>query len=103
VPGYKIEPLDVEMVQMLSEDLSASGSAEESANHIAEYTKVACDASVQKIPSRRRPAYWWNQFISGARKDCHRARRSYQRSRGRPELEELQIHFREDDEPWKKL
>jgi len=61
VPGYKIETLDVEMVQMLFEDLSTSGSAEERANHIAEYTKVACDASMQrrgKIPSRRRPAYW---------------------------------------------
>jgi len=60
VPGYKIETLDVEMVQMLFEDLSTSGSAEESANHIAEYTKVACDASMQrrgKIPSRRKPAY----------------------------------------------
>ncbi|XP_070854648.1 uncharacterized protein [Drosophila suzukii] len=29
VPGYKIETLDVEMVQMLFEDLSTSGSAEE--------------------------------------------------------------------------
>jgi len=36
VPGYKIETLDVEMVQMLFEDLSTSGSAEERANHIAE-------------------------------------------------------------------
>jgi len=60
VPGYKIETLDVEMVQMLFEDLSTSGSAEERANHIAEYSKVACDASMQrrgKTPSRRRPAY----------------------------------------------
>jgi len=67
VPGYKIETLDVEMVQMLFEDLSTNGSAEERANHIAEYTKVACDASKQrkgKIPSRRIPVYWWNQFIA---------------------------------------
>ncbi|XP_070851501.1 uncharacterized protein [Drosophila suzukii] len=37
VPRYKIETLDVEMVQMLFEDLSTSGSAEERANHIAEH------------------------------------------------------------------
>jgi len=86
------------MVQMLFEDLSTSGSAKERANHIAEHTKVACDASMQrrgKTPSRRRPAYWWNQSIAEARKDCHRARRAYQRSRGRSEFEALQIYFRE--------
>jgi len=52
--------LDVEMVQMVFEDLSTSGSVEERSNHIVEYTKVACDASMQrkgKIPSRRRHAY----------------------------------------------
>jgi len=83
---------------MLFEDLATSGSAEERANHIAEYTKVACDASMQrrgKIPLRRRAAYWWNQSIADARKDCHRSRRAYQRSRGRPEFEALQIYFRE--------
>jgi len=89
VQGYKIETLDVQTLQMLFEDLSIIGSAEET-NHIAEYTKVACDKPMQirgKIPSRRRPAYWWNQSIAEARKDCHRERRAYQRSRGRPELE----------------
>jgi len=97
VPGYKIETFDVDMVQMF-EDLSTSDSAEERANPIAEYTKVACDASMYrkgKIQSRRRPAYWWNQSIAEARKDCHRARRAYQRSKGRPEFEALQIYFRE--------
>ncbi|KAH8351776.1 hypothetical protein KR084_006533, partial [Drosophila pseudotakahashii] len=96
VSGYKIEMLDVEMVQMLFEDLSTSGTAEERANHIADYTKLACDASMQRKgrnPSGRRPAYWWNQSM--ARKECHRARRAYQRSRGRPEFESLQIFFRE--------
>jgi len=44
VSGYKIETTEVEMVQMLFEDLSTTGSAEERANHIADYTKVACDA-----------------------------------------------------------
>jgi len=48
-----------------------------------------------KIPSRRRPAYWWNQSIAEARKDCHKARRAYQRSKERPEFEALQIYFRE--------
>jgi len=63
VPGYKIETLDVEMVQRLFEDLFTSGSAEEMANHIAEYTNVACDASMQRkgnIPSSRRPTFWLN-------------------------------------------
>ncbi|KAH8366822.1 hypothetical protein KR084_012537 [Drosophila pseudotakahashii] len=98
VSGYTIETLDVEMVQMLFENLSTSGSAKERANHIADYTKLACDASMQrkgKTPSGRRPAYWWNQSIAEARKDCHRARRAYQRSRGRPEFESLQKFFRE--------
>ncbi|KAH8362502.1 hypothetical protein KR084_010327, partial [Drosophila pseudotakahashii] len=70
VSGYKIETVDVEMVQMLFEDLCTSGSAEKRANHIADYTKLACDASMQrkgKIPSGRRPAYWWNQSIAEAR------------------------------------
>jgi len=48
-----------------------------------------------KIPSKKRQAYWWNQSIAEARKDCHRARRACQRSRGRPEFEALQIYFRE--------
>jgi len=48
-----------------------------------------------KIPPRRRPAYWWNQSIAEARKDCHKARRADQRSRGRPEFEAPQIYFRE--------
>jgi len=89
VPGYKIETLDLEVVQVLFEDLSTSGSAEERANHIAEYTKVACDASMPrkgKIPSRKRPAYWWKQSIAEGGNDCHRARCAYQRSRGRPEF-----------------
>jgi len=92
VPGYKQETLDVEMVQILFEDLSTSDSAEKRANHIAEYSKTSCDASMQrkrKIPSRRMPAYWWNQSTAEARKDCHRARRGYQRSRGRTEFEAL--------------
>jgi len=48
VPGYKQETLDVEMVQILFEDLSTSDSAEKRANHIAEYSKTSCDASMQR-------------------------------------------------------
>jgi len=38
--------LDVEIVQMLLKDLSASGSVEERANHIANYTKLACESAM---------------------------------------------------------
>jgi len=55
---------------------------------VANFTKLACDAVTQRKArnaSRGMAAYWCNQNISETRKDCHRRRQPYQRSRGRPD------------------
>jgi len=81
----------------LFEDLSTSGSAEERANHIAEYTKGACGASMQrkgKIPTRRRPAYWW----TATRQDAH----TNAQEEG-PNLRRFKYISGKEDEPWKNI
>jgi len=96
VPGYKTETLDMEMVQMLFEDLSTSGLAEERANHIAEYTKVVCDASMQR---RGKPHQEEDLHTGGTTgQDAH--------TNAQEEVPNLR-HFKyisgKKDEPWKKL
>ncbi|CAB0044445.1 unnamed protein product [Trichogramma brassicae] len=49
----------------------------------------ACDASMSKANPRHRrePVYWWTAKIADLRRSCLRARRLFQRSRGRHEEE----------------
>ncbi|CAB0031311.1 unnamed protein product [Trichogramma brassicae] len=63
----------------------APGTAEDMASSLMSVIIGACDASMSKANFRRRrePVYWWTAEIADLRRSCLRARRLFQRSRGR--------------------
>ncbi|CAB0039191.1 unnamed protein product [Trichogramma brassicae] len=63
----------------------APGTAEDMATSLMSVITGACDASMSKANPRRRrePVYWWTAEIADLRRSCLRARRLFQRSRGR--------------------
>ncbi|CAB0027782.1 unnamed protein product [Trichogramma brassicae] len=67
----------------------APGTAEDMATSLMSVITGACDASMSKAnPHRRRePVYWWTAEIADLRRSCLRARRLFQRSRGRHDEE----------------
>ncbi|CAB0038526.1 unnamed protein product [Trichogramma brassicae] len=67
----------------------APGTAEDMASSLMSVITGACDASMSKANPRRRrePVYWWTAEIADLRCSCLRARRLFQRSRGRHDEE----------------
>ncbi|CAB0027969.1 unnamed protein product [Trichogramma brassicae] len=67
----------------------APGTAEDMASSLMAVITCACDASMSKANPRRRrePVYWWTAEIADLRRSCLRARRLFQRSRGRHDEE----------------
>ncbi|CAB0041311.1 unnamed protein product [Trichogramma brassicae] len=67
----------------------APGTAEDMASSLMSVITGACDASMSKANPRRRrePVYWWTAEIADLRRSCQRARRLFQRSRGRHDEE----------------
>ncbi|CAB0034435.1 unnamed protein product [Trichogramma brassicae] len=67
----------------------APGTAEDMATSLMSVITGACDASMSKTNPRRRrePVYWWTAEIADLRRSCLRARRLFQRSRGRHDEE----------------
>ncbi|CAB0037923.1 unnamed protein product [Trichogramma brassicae] len=67
----------------------APGTAEDMASSLMSVIIGACDASMSKVNPRRRrePVYWWTAKIADLRRSCLRARRLFQRSRGRQDEE----------------
>ncbi|CAB0044139.1 unnamed protein product, partial [Trichogramma brassicae] len=67
----------------------APGTAEDMATSLMSVITGACDASMSKANPRRRrePVYWWTAEIADLRRSCLRARRLFQRSRGRHDEE----------------
>ncbi|CAB0036639.1 unnamed protein product, partial [Trichogramma brassicae] len=63
----------------------APGTAEDMASSLMSVITGACDASMSKANPRRRrePVYWWTAEIADLRRSRLRARRLFQRSRGR--------------------
>ncbi|CAB0034762.1 unnamed protein product [Trichogramma brassicae] len=63
----------------------APGTAEDMASSLMSVITGACDASMSKANPRRRrePVYRWTPEIADLRRSCLRARRLFQRSRGR--------------------
>ena len=60
--------------------------------------KSASDASMiwkDQTPQRHEPTYWWNENSANAGKECLKARRKYQRSRGTESFSVLQETYRE--------
>uniref|UniRef100_A0ABD2WJQ6 Reverse transcriptase domain-containing protein n=2 Tax=Trichogramma kaykai TaxID=54128 RepID=A0ABD2WJQ6_9HYME len=67
----------------------APGTAEDMASSLIDVITGACDASMTKANPRRRrePVYWWTAEIADLRRSCLRARKLFQRSRGRQDEE----------------
>ncbi|CAB0043545.1 unnamed protein product [Trichogramma brassicae] len=67
----------------------APGTAEDMASSLMSVISGACDASMSKANPRcrREPVYWWTAEIADLRRSCLRARRLFQRSRGRHDEE----------------
>ncbi|CAB0040440.1 unnamed protein product [Trichogramma brassicae] len=67
----------------------APGTAEDMASSLMSAITGECDASMSKANPRRRrePVYWWTTEIADFRRSCLRARRLFQRSRGRHDEE----------------
>ncbi|CAB0040808.1 unnamed protein product [Trichogramma brassicae] len=67
----------------------APGTAEDMASSLMSVITGACDASMSKANPRcrREPVYWWTAEIADLRRSCLRARRLFQRSRGRHDEE----------------
>ncbi|CAB0045390.1 unnamed protein product [Trichogramma brassicae] len=81
----------------MSSALVAPGTLEDMASSLMSVVITgACDASMSKANPRRRrePVYWWTPEITDLRRSCLRARRLFQRSRGRHDEENPQRELR---------
>lgn len=71
-------------------------SAEELSKELTKILTTACDAAMPRRTAnkRRAPCYWWNDEIQMLRGNCLQARRAMQRSRGRPNFQDLLHNLR---------
>ncbi|CAB0042944.1 unnamed protein product [Trichogramma brassicae] len=87
---WNARTLDVDRFSAVVSSASvAPGTAEDMASSLMSVITGACDASMSKANPRRRrePVYWWTAEIADLRRSCLRARRLFQRSRGRHDEE----------------
>ncbi|CAB0041395.1 unnamed protein product [Trichogramma brassicae] len=87
---WNARTLDVDRFSAVVSSASvAPGTAEDMASSLMSVITGACDASMSKANPRRRrePVYWWTAEIADLRRSCQRARRLFQRSRGRHDEE----------------
>ncbi|CAB0039078.1 unnamed protein product, partial [Trichogramma brassicae] len=87
---WNARTLDVDLFSAVVSSASvAPGTAEDMASGLMSVITGACDASMSKANPRRRrePVYWWTAEIADLRRSCQRARRLFQRSRGRHDKE----------------
>ncbi|CAB0032474.1 unnamed protein product [Trichogramma brassicae] len=87
---WNARTLDVDRFSAVVSSASvAPGTAEDMASSLISVITGACDASMSKANPRRRrePVYWWTPKIADLRRSCLRARRLFQRSRGRHDEE----------------
>lgn len=75
----------------LNKDPLSDGNAEKKAKDLMKRMMIACDASMprKRNTNHRSSVHWWNEEISGLRKECLRTRRASQRGRKRPNSAEL--------------
>ncbi len=93
--SWKPSEFDKETFCLLMEEVeSGNGFAESMAKQIASTLVVLCDATLprKRYKHNRKPVYWWNDQISELRKECHKARRLYQRSRTGDREERHQLY-----------
>ncbi|CAB0040812.1 unnamed protein product [Trichogramma brassicae] len=87
---WNARTLDVDRFSAVVSSASvAPATAEDMASSLMSVITGACDASMSKANPRRRrePVYWWTPEIADLRRSCLRARRLFQRSRGRHDKE----------------
>ncbi|CAB0037474.1 unnamed protein product [Trichogramma brassicae] len=87
---WNARTLDVDRFSAVVSSASvAPGTAEDMASSLMSVITGACDASMSKANprNRREPVYWWTAEIADLRRSCLRARRLFQRSRGRHDEE----------------
>ncbi|CAB0038087.1 unnamed protein product, partial [Trichogramma brassicae] len=87
---WNARTLDVDRFSAVVSGTSvAPGTAEDMASSLMSVITGACDALMSKENPRRRrePVYWWTAEIADLRRSCLRARRLFQRSRGRHDEE----------------
>ncbi|XP_054083381.1 uncharacterized protein LOC128920325 [Zeugodacus cucurbitae] len=103
--GWKIKTLDDELFRLSLEDnLNYVEDIDRQAEMLVKHISKACNASMcrKKFGACRKPVYWWNAEIDTLRRDCHKARRIYQRSRGATEQTELRERFKSKRNDLKK-
>ncbi|KAM8702483.1 hypothetical protein ACLKA7_001814 [Drosophila subpalustris] len=94
--SYCSESLDTQVFASMLTDLAGEVNPESMTEKVMSKVQEACDASMRsRRPYNRHhePVYWWTESIADARRVCIRARRRYQRSRGRPTFLEHQATF----------
>ena len=80
-------------------NLEGSATAEEAVEALMRAIADACDASMPRRPStyHGKPAYCWNEELTGLRNECHKRRRDFQRARkaNRPNTIEAQEAYKD--------
>ncbi|KAL7723555.1 hypothetical protein ACLKA6_003094 [Drosophila palustris] len=95
--AYRVEQLNSQLFSAALQSVATEGSAEDRAHQITSILANACDSSMpRRKPYMRHhePTFWWNERIANARQACLRARRRYQRARGRPDYTARQEEYR---------
>lgn len=95
--GWNSGSFDEQVFRLIVLDSATSGeTAQAKMKNAMKCVSRACDASMsrKRNSSARRPVYWWNYEIAQIRMQCHRARRQYQRARGRSTFVTLQTDFK---------
>lgn len=97
-PKWNERGMDGETFDFVLNDLQpVTGSANEGALQLTSAVTLACDAAMarRKTGRQRASCHWWNEEIAVLRRECLKARRKVQRSRGRPNFHQLRTDFEE--------
>lgn len=97
-PKWNDKRLDSDTFDLILNDHQLiSGTANEQALQLTAIITSACDAAMARRKAGRQgsPCYWWNDEIAVLRRECLKARRKVQRSRGRPNFLQLRMEFQE--------
>ncbi|XP_015119319.1 uncharacterized protein LOC107042686 [Diachasma alloeum] len=95
--GWKVSNFDLDTFLVALDARPIDGrNAMEKVSEIMRRVTDACDASLprKRTQSRLPPVHWWNDRIPTLRKECLSARRLSQRSRKRPNSEELEAQYK---------
>lgn len=95
-PLWRDSTFDEETFVLAMSDIRVTGSANNMAVELMRCITEACSASMSRkshLPGRKH-VYWWNAEIAELRRKCNRARRIFQRARGRNDFIELRERYK---------